>query len=494
MRSWWWPLLLPLHLVSGTITADTQQLCPLPTVQNTLSLLASCPLHSQSGAETDPISNEPPGWLRGDDCTDVASTAFCAFTNPDFNDGLGISVITTAPRLQTLASLPALSNPTAAKKPWRDAGPPFRDEEIAGKGIGLVATRRIITGEMILARTPAVMVDDEGFKGLSEAALGKLLVQAVVRLPMKHQAQYMNLSTHVEVGGEEERVFQVFARNNYRVRIANMTDFHATFVDGQYMSRCQCVTISMKISLTLPHSFPYEPRLSPQLRLPVRCHIILSKGLCSSRYSARRGVDARLHRVSLTSYLDLAMPLTASSSSPIQTREKRRGQLEESWGFTCSCEHCAAEDAEVAASDERVERIHQLWKELDDYTEESPATPEKGEELLRLYEEEGLKTRIHEAYYRAAIEWNGVGNTTSAAKYALLSVLRGQVLAGPDRPFIENMKELLQKPEEHWTYKFRAKEAGNKEDNTATANHDSSTEKEELMTETGKASREKDEL
>lgn len=144
--------------------------------------------------------------------------------------------------------------------------------------------------------------------------------------------------------------------------------------------------------------------------------------------------------------------------SPIQTRDKRQAQLQANWGFTCTCKHCTGEEDEIKKSDEKVERIQSLWKDLDDYTSSSTATPEKAEELVSLYEEEGLKTRIHEAYYRAAIEYSGVGASAKAARYAMLSILRGQMMAGFDRPFIEKMKELLKDPEKHWSWKFRPHE------------------------------------
>lgn len=37
----------------------------------------------------------------------------------------------------------------------------------------------------------------------------------------------------------------------------------------------------------------------------------------------------------------------------------------------------------------------------------------------------------------------------------MLSMLRGQMMAGFDRPFVEKMRELAKDPKEHWTWKFR---------------------------------------
>lgn len=80
------------------------------------------------------------------------------------------------------------------------------------------------------------------------------------------------------------------------------------------------------------------------------------------------------------------------------------------------------------------------------------------EELVRLYEAEGLTTRIHEAYYRAAVEYSGVGDANAAVRCAMLSILRGKMMAGPDRPFLTGMRELIQDPKKHWTWNFRRRD------------------------------------
>ncbi len=63
--------------------------------------------------------------------------------------------------------------------------------------------------------------------------------------------------------------------------------------------------------------------------------------------------------------------------------------------------------------------------------------------------------RVYEAYYRAAIEWNGVGQGIEATKYARLCLDRGLAFRGPDRPFVDAMRELVNDPEKHWSWKFR---------------------------------------
>jgi len=81
--------------------------------------------------------------------------------------------------------------------------------------------------------------------------------------------------------------------------------------------------------------------------------------------------------------------------------------------------------------------------------------PQKAELLLALYELEGLQLRLHEAHYRAALEWNGVGDSVRAMRHARLGLDRGLLLRGPDRPFVESMKALIASPTKHWSWKFR---------------------------------------
>lgn len=96
-----------------------------------------------------------------------------------------------------------------------------------------------------------------------------------------------------------------------------------------------------------------------------------------------------------------------------------------------------------------------LRRELDDYS--AAAAPEKAELLVTLYELEGLQVRIYEAYYRAALEWNGVGDATRAVRYARLCLDKGLLLRGEDRPFVESMRELVGDATGHWSWRFRLK-------------------------------------
>lgn len=231
----WWILSRSLHVVQAGNSShgnQPQPTCPVMHFSPLDGYSDTCLLHqhSESIGELNLIKKN--GWSRSDACQDLGSTKLCSFTNPSFNNGFGLSLITTADVLEELLSSSPAFTHWETKRPWRQAAPSYRDEAIPGKGVGLVANRRITAGELILTQTPAVLLDDRGFENLGERALKQLLVQAITALPQPHQSQYLNLSTHSDVEQHDDKVYQIFGKNNYRTRITNTTDFHATFIDG----------------------------------------------------------------------------------------------------------------------------------------------------------------------------------------------------------------------------------------------------------------------
>jgi hypothetical protein len=142
--------------------------------------------------------------------------------------------------------------------------------------------------------------------------------------------------------------------------------------------------------------------------------------------------------------------------SPFQSKSDRHTHLYRNWGFKCTCQRCMAEPHVVEESDSRVAQVRKLIGELDDY-EAGTGTPEKAELLITLMELEGQVIRLFEAYYRAAVEWNGVGEHTKAVRYARLCLARGLVLRGPGKVFAANMRMIIDEPEKHWSWRFRIK-------------------------------------
>lgn len=203
---------------------------PLPT---------TCPIDISNPIDNETVPVQDNQWYRSDICHEVGQDEICAFTQPSFSAGHGIALVTTAQLLQKMVSLPIFADPglkqPASEQPISLA---YRDEQIPGKGIGLVATRPLKNSEPLLSRMPIVMVDDTAFKRLGRARLTDLLSQAIGDLPHTHQAEYLNLTTHEEVKTHDERVYEIFMKNDFITPVEGIMDFHSVFPEGQFLSRC----------------------------------------------------------------------------------------------------------------------------------------------------------------------------------------------------------------------------------------------------------------
>lgn len=199
------------------------------------------------------------GWIRGSLCHEIPGSSddvFCTFTHLSFNDGLGVSIVTTPEVFAKLSALPVFTTATPSPQREKDQEdhpeaqtgstststpdprllpPPYRAVPIPGKGLGLVASRPLAAHETLLARTPAVMVDDVAFRRLGRARLAALLARAVDDLPRRHRAGYLALTAHDEAAARArgERAYEVFMKNNFRTPVEGVEVFHSTFTEGE---------------------------------------------------------------------------------------------------------------------------------------------------------------------------------------------------------------------------------------------------------------------
>ncbi|KAI1340959.1 SET domain-containing protein [Xylariaceae sp. FL0016] len=331
---------------------------------------------------------------------------------PSFHDGEGISVITTQDSVVNMINRGYF----ATNEMTPGITPAYRLAEVPGKGMGLLATRRIRQGQRVMQQTPAVVVNDEAVTSLGRDALAELLSQAMEALPAHHRGEVLGLSTHSAARDHGDRVYKIFAKNSYT---SGMHDGVSTF----------------------------RSLYSIVSRINHSCRPNLAYYFDSSTFT---------HNVIAVRTIEAGEELTVSYIDPFLTHAQRQALLHSTWGFHCACDRCSASASQTAASDARVSRIHDLWARLDDYARPATdATPRMAESLVALYEREGIVGRVQEAHYRAAVEWIGVGDAGKAAKHAELCVHYGVMFKGPGRPFVEKMRELLREPEGYTMWGFR---------------------------------------
>lgn len=238
---WLVPTVLATDLaVQGGIIQPTT-FCPLEPF-GAWRASGICPvdeLRSTGNATTTTTKAASPGhdWVKGDLCHEIpggSESRYCTYTHPSFNHGLGVSVITTPEVFQKFTKLPVFGTDSKPHPLEGEKASPFKDVQIPGKGVGLVAARPVEASEVYMARTPAVMLDDTAFRLLGRARLTALLTKAVDDLPYAHRAGYLNLTTHSEVGSHAERVYEIFMKNNFRTELHNLEVFHSAFTQGQY--------------------------------------------------------------------------------------------------------------------------------------------------------------------------------------------------------------------------------------------------------------------
>lgn len=304
-----WFLLFSILGVSGTVSTDEGQLAQSTLYAESLAApLLACPVAKQperwegeqepkrsngtNFARRQEESTREPGWIKSHICQVTPGghqqqQLFCAYTQPSFQDGFGISIVTTPETLERILALdlPVLrrrgasenlgdepakppaqarepksskyyynsdnnnsdnnnsnnNNHTTTKSPGLAAAAGYETVPVPGKGLGMRATRPLGANEVYMSRTPSVMVDDAAVQGLGVARLTSLLVAAVEALPSAHRDDFLSLTTHEAVETRGQRVHAIFDKNNFLTEWEGVGTFHSTFTHGKLSIRIQCL-------------------------------------------------------------------------------------------------------------------------------------------------------------------------------------------------------------------------------------------------------------
>ncbi|KLU91351.1 hypothetical protein MAPG_09872 [Magnaporthiopsis poae ATCC 64411] len=147
--------------------------------------------------------NNAAGWQGPESC----SGKWCLYWNPQYNNGQGLALITSAEHAKEAATY-IKAPPTTAPE-----NHPFRVADIPGKGRGLVATRLIAKGEVVMAVRPVLVVEVDAYHGLPEAEAKRLYGQALDRLSKTAKEGFMSQT------GDDLR--DKLARNTFTVWIGS---------------------------------------------------------------------------------------------------------------------------------------------------------------------------------------------------------------------------------------------------------------------------------
>ncbi|KAJ0147366.1 SET domain-containing protein 5 [Colletotrichum tanaceti] len=375
---------------------------------------------SLAGSVPAPSPTSPdPSWTHVTHCfkNSTDSPDFCIFHAANYG-GKGISVITDAERATHIGRNWGFTRPKELEGANRPI-PKFEVAEVPGKGYGLVATRPIRRGEVILRESASMLIDYAAFMHVPMSQMKKLQAHGIDLLPFHHRSQWLNMSSHGFQGDHLSMVDKILITNSFDVEMDDAMrddDFYAVFVNTSRMNHDCRPNID----------YWFDPRTLTQRTTAIR-DIIPGEELTLS-------------------YID-----------PMQTRADRRERLLTTWGFNCSCNHCMQHRLLTDESDRRIEQIASLREEFNDYTPASRATPQMAELLISLYKQENNWSILSEAYTLAAIEYNGVGEPWLATKYARLAVEYGLLTLWEGHGDVVEMTKLAEDPWAHWSWMLRTR-------------------------------------
>ncbi|ERS99739.1 hypothetical protein HMPREF1624_03103 [Sporothrix schenckii ATCC 58251] len=394
---------------------------------------------AQSGGRIAPITKEDSSsssasngiWSRTTPCykNSTDGTEYCVYTSESFAEGHGITVMTSPAKAVHFAQLPAFADPETVRGINRDIvyesehghrsdQPPlsYRVEAMPGKGFGVVATKYLNRGDLIMSTTASVVIDYALFESIPDEDVVRMQTVAVDSLPPRHHARFMNLSTHAATEGHEQIVNKILATNAFDIETDD-DDERGYFV-----------------------VFPEISRLN---------------------HDCRPNADYHFDYDTLTQHIHAVRPIaageeiTVSYMDLIKPRKARMDKLKHTWGFECGCSLCTQNRPMTRASDARIAQILDLRDEFRDYTVTSRATPQMAELFISLFEQERLDAMLYEAYSYAAVEYNGDGEPWLATKYARLAIEAGLMSVGTHDADVVEMRQLAADPWKHWSWMLR---------------------------------------
>ncbi|KAK4212573.1 hypothetical protein QBC37DRAFT_465571 [Rhypophila decipiens] len=372
---------------------------------------------------SDPTTFSP--WTHRPFCLKASSDPWCVYTNADTSSSgrasvnHGISIITTpelaSGTLNLLKHVPPTglsSSDTASHSATRkNESKPCQVKSVTGKGLGAIATRRILKGEKVLVDRVAVLSAAEYPEDISRKQVQDLLAKAVEQLPEPEMV--LKLSRK---GRGEEQGFSVvedlLLSNSFLVEVGGQS-LMGLFGDlARFNHACEPNTNMRFSEKTLAMTIVASRDIEPGEELTI-------------------------------SYIDATLP-----------SKDRQSTLQKIWGFRCTCPLCRLSRHQRRASDERRTEIQTLRQETIELAQAGKFHDAIGisEQLIKLIDQEGLTLAIPDVYDIPAALYYHVGNLVKAREYNFLSLMALQELGveegSKEEDKVKMIKETLDKIEE----------------------------------------------
>ncbi|KAH6623886.1 hypothetical protein F5144DRAFT_659308, partial [Chaetomium tenue] len=392
------------------LTAALQTQCPWNPTIPPLQPAGSCTLPVDDGTPALLNSSRGLPWTHPPSCiipNAAGSTEkFCVYSSSTFNDGSGIAIITDPETAAGVADtvqdpLPAWNSRHHLARRGRLSTEavdlPYTVTQIPGKGLGVVATKRIKRFDTILKSYPAMIADNE-FLSLGKKTEGglpggpRLFQKALDQLPDKERFLTMARS-------EEEHV--------HAVEDVIKTNAFGIIVDGRDMKG---------VYPEIAHTGP---------------------GLDADQFSAYSKFTKKDLAMSAIATRDIE-PGEEITVSCMPTAHRTRAL--KNWGFNCTCNLCSASAEARSASDERRERLAEAFHTMQHGSVSYNTLVKLTQELVDLAQVEGLLAKVGEYYQAFMRTYYGAGDAETARKYGRASLKLAEIFSDPEGVLCTGLK------------------------------------------------------
>jgi hypothetical protein len=383
--------------------------------------LASQPIDTktQYGSNTTEI-NHPKGWYE----TGICAGQYCVFSNQEVAHGRGIALVTNAQSLEFMKrKTPAFDQ----SSPNAYTAPDLLQQSKSGDG--LVAKKTLKRGTQLMSFTPVLLVHF-GFlqaDDISNAQKNRLLSAAVSHLPKPMRQRFAALQ-HPKSGGKTRTIKDVIQTHPFEVSLGS--------------------------EITTPSgSSGREAHLAffPEVTFTHDC-----------RPNAVARMDEHfVHHSAVVRKVAAGEEVTVSYVDALLPRQERQMQLQKLFGRKCTCAKCTGGGnlAKISDADTTMDELLAMRMTLDNPFDNSgpPVTIKQLYRFLKLWEEDGLHSRLAEGYWLAAQGFNSLGYDKQAATYANRAAHAAMIEQGANSNDAIMMRVLAKDPTGHYTYRSAVK-------------------------------------
>ncbi|KAF3812017.1 hypothetical protein GCG54_00002970 [Colletotrichum gloeosporioides] len=347
---------------------------------------------------------------------------FCVFADSRFNNGKGITIVTTPERAQNIFRLMASTSRQSTRVETL-----FRTEIGGRKGRGIFANKQIAARSIISRESPIIILDHNWFQDIpppGKNVHSAMLALAIEQLPSVTRLVVDELYAGLGTQSQGQKMWT----NGYGV-----VGMPPSWLGKEDEPDAGMITVHTNIS-KINHS-------------------------CRPNAVAQWDWESLTHNLYAVRDIATDEEITISYIPGLKTSQERYEYANQYLGFNCTCSLCMAPGEFVDLSDSRVNEILLLEQALVDYRHIAPAESVAMAELLvGLYEQEGLAALIGKAYAIAALEWNGVGSEYQARLWAYRSVQAGLTssIESGVQDYLPDMENLLDGARKHWSWRYRA--------------------------------------